>query len=280
VIPSIVLRDGTSIPQLGFGTYLVDPGDAADVVSAALDAGYRHIDTAQLYGNEAGVGEAVARSGIARSELYITTKLSTGNHAPDDVRRSFDQSLRDLGVDHVDLFLMHWPMPTKYDGDFPATWAAMAELLGDGRARSIGVSNFQPAHLERIIGETGIVPVVNQIEAHPYFANDVARAASRRHGITVEAWGPLGQGKVLGDPTIRAIGWELNRTSAQVILRWHIERGDIVFPKSTNPDRMRENLELFDFALTAEQTAAIDGLNRGEDGRVGSHPDRFEWMPS
>ena len=280
MIPTIALNDNTQIPQLGFGTYLVDPAEAAKVVSDALEAGYRHIDTAQMYRNEAGVGDAIARSGISRDELYVTTKLSNANHERDAVRRSFDQSLADLQVDYVDLFLMHWPLPTLYDGDFPATWAAMAELRGDGRVRSIAVSNFQPAHLDRIITETGVVPVVNQIEAHPYFANDVARVASCRHGIAVEAWGPLGQGKVLDDAVIAGIADDLGRSAAQIILRWHIERGDIIFPKSTRPERMRQNLDLFDFALTVEQTAAINALDRGEHGRVGSHPDTFAWLPA
>ncbi len=279
MIPSIDLHDGTRIPQLGFGTYLVDPADAAEVVSAALQAGYRHIDTAQMYGNEAGVGEAIAQSGIPRGDLYVTTKLSTANHAPDDVRRSFEQSLADLQVDYVDLFLMHWPMPNRYGGDFPATWRAMVELVGDGRARSVGVSNFEASHLDRIIAETGVVPVINQIEAHPYFPNDVVRAASRRHGIAVEAWGPLGQGAVLDDPAIARLAAGLGRSPAQVILRWHIERGDIVFPKSSHPERMRQNMELFDFELTAAQTAIIDGLDRGDEGRVGPHPDSFDWIP-
>jgi 2,5-diketo-D-gluconate reductase A len=280
VIPTIALSDNTHIPQLGFGTYLVDPTEAAKVVSDALEAGYRHIDTAQMYFNEAGVGDAIARSGIPRDKLYVTTKLSNANHERDTVHRSFDQSLTDLQVDYVDLFLMHWPLPTLYDGDFPATWAAMAELLADGRVRSVGVSNFQPAHLDRIIAETGIVPVVNQIEAHPYFANDAARWASRRHGVAVEAWGPLGQGKVLADPVIAEIADGVGRSPAQVILRWHIERGDIVFPKSTRPERMRQNLDLFDFELTTGQTAAIDALDRGDDGRVGSHPHTFAWLPA
>jgi 2,5-diketo-D-gluconate reductase A len=280
VIPTIALNDNTGIPQLGFGTYLVDPADAAKVVSDALEAGYRHIDTAQMYRNEAGVGDAIARSGISRGELYVTTKLSNANHERDAVRRSFDRSLTDLQVDYVDLFLMHWPLPTLYDGDFPATWAAMAERLADGRVRSIGVSNFQPAHLDRIIAETGVVPVVNQIEAHPYFANDVARTASLRHGVAIEAWGPLGQGKVLSDPVIGRIADGVGRSPAQVILRWHIERGDIVFPKSTRPERMRQNLDVFDFALTADQTATIDALDRGPDGRVGSHPDTMAWLPA
>lgn len=279
MIPSIALHDDTRIPQLGFGTYLVDQAEAAEVVSTALGLGYRHIDTAQMYGNESGVGAAIARSGVPRDELYVTTKLSTANHAPEDVRRSFEQSLRDLQLDRVDLFLMHWPMPNRYDGDFPATWNAMAELLAEGLVRSIGVSNFEPAHLDRVIVETGVVPVVNQIESHPYFPNDVARNASRSHGVEVEAWGPLGQGAVLDDAVIAKIAAEHGRTPAQVILRWHIERGDIVFPKSTHPDRMRQNLDIFDFELTGEQTAAIDGLSRGDQGRVGPHPDSFDWVP-
>ena len=280
MIPTIALNDNTQIPQLGFGTYLVDPTEAAKVVSDALEAGYRHIDTAQMYRNEAGVGDAIARSGISRDELYVTTKLSNANHERDTVHRSFGQSLTDLQVDYVDLFLMHWPLPTLYDGDFPATWAAMAELLADGRVRSVGVSNFQPAHLDRIITETGVVPVVNQIEAHPDFANDVARAASCRHGMAVEAWGPLGQGTVLDDAVIAGIADDLGRRPAQIILRWHIERGDIIFPKSTRPERMCQNLDLFDFALTVEQTAAVDALDRGDEGRVGSHPDTFAWLPA
>jgi 2,5-diketo-D-gluconate reductase A len=280
MIPSIVLNDGTSIPQLGIGTYLVEPAEAAKVVANALDAGYRHIDTAQMYRNEAGIGEAIARSGIPREDLYITTKLSNANHEPDAVRHSFDRSLTDLQADYLDLFLMHWPLPTLYDGNFPATWVAMVGLLADGRVRSIGVSNFQPAHLDRIIAETGVVPVVNQIEAHPYFPNDDARAASRRHGIAIEAWGPLGQGNVLDDSVIADIANDHHRHPAQIILRWHIERGDIIFPKSTHPGRMRQNLDLFDFALTSDQSAAIDSLDRGEDGRVGSHPDRLAWIPA
>jgi 2,5-diketo-D-gluconate reductase A len=276
----ITLHDGTTIPQLGFGTYLVDPDRTAETVTAALEVGHRHIDTAQMYNNETGVGDAVAASGLPRPELYLTSKLSNVAHRPDDVRRSFDATLAKLKVDYLDLFLMHWPLPTLYDGDYVSTWRAMTELVADGRLRSVGVSNFEPAHLERIIGETGVTPVVNQIEAHPYFPNTAARNAALAHGIAVEAWGPLGQGTVLHDETIAKIGAAHGRSVSQVTLRWHIQRGDIIFPKSMRPDRMRENFALFDFTLSADDVAAIDALDRGDTGRVGSHPNTFAWMPN
>lgn len=278
MIPDITLSNGVTIPQLGFGTWLVSPADAPDVVGRALTAGYRHIDTAQGYGNEAGVGAAIAASGIDRAELFLTSKLNNDQHAPADVRASFEQTLRDLGTDYLDLFLIHWPLPTRYDGDFSSTWAAMTDLLNDGRLRAAGVSNFEPAHLERIIADTGIVPVVNQIEAHPYFPNTATREWSLAHGIAVEAWGPLGQGKVLGDPVVGEIAREAGRSDAQVILRWHIQRGDIVFPKSTSTERMRQNMDVFDFELSAEQVARIDALDRGAAGRVGPHPDAFDMI--
>jgi 2,5-diketo-D-gluconate reductase A len=278
-VPTITLHDQTTIPQLGFGVFQVPPDDTAATVRTALEVGYRHIDTAQMYQNEAGVGEAIAGSGIPRDELYITTKVNNSNHRPDDVRRSFDESRKALGLEQVDLFLIHWPLPTRYDGDYVATWKAMAELVADGGVRSIGVSNFQAAHLDRIIGETGVVPVVNQIEAHPYFTNDATREASLRHGIKVEAWSPIAQGQVLDDPVITEIASAHGRTPSQVTLRWHVERGDIVFPKSTHEDRMRENFEIFDFALTADEVAAITALDRGADGRRGPDPDTFDWIP-
>jgi 2,5-diketo-D-gluconate reductase A len=278
VIPDIPLNDGTTIPQLGFGTYLVPPEETTEVVGHALEVGYRHIDTAQMYRNEAGVGEAIAASGVPRDELYITTKLANPFHRPDDVRKSFERSLQRLGVEHVDLFLIHWPLPTRYDGDYVSTWTAMTELVSDGRLRSAGVSNFQPAHLDRIVAETGVAPAINQIEAHPYFRNDVARAASTGHGTAVQAWGPLGQGAILDDPVIAEIASGRGRTSAQVILRWHIQRGDIVFPKSMRRERMEENFALFDFELAPDEVAAIDALDRGPDGRVGPDPDTFDWV--
>jgi 2,5-diketo-D-gluconate reductase A len=276
VTADISLHDGTTIPQLGFGVFLVPPAETEAVVGQAFEVGYRHIDTAQGYGNEEGVGRALAASGLARDEVYITSKLANSKHRYDDVRSSFDETLRKLGVDRLDLFLIHWPLPTRYDGDFVTTWKAMAELQADGRLTSVGVSNFQPDHLDRIVGETGVVPVVNQIEAHPYFRNEQARAATHKHGGVVEAWGPLGQGAVLKDPVIAKIAGERGKAVSQVILRWHIQRGDIVFPKSMRRERMAENFAIFDFELSASEMAAIDALDRGEAGRVGSHPETMD----
>jgi 2,5-diketo-D-gluconate reductase A len=276
VIPHIALNDQTTIPQLGFGTYLVPPDETAATVGAALDVGYRHIDTAQGYANEEGVGSAIRSSGLAREDLYITTKLANDAHRPVDVRRTFEESLDRLGVDYVDLFLVHWPLPTRYDGDYVSTWKAMTELVAGGRLRSAGVSNFEPAHLDRVVTETGIVPVVNQIEAHPYFANNDVRQASLAHGVVVEAWGPLGQGAVLDDAVLTEVGGQVGRTASQVALRWHVQRGDIIFPKSMRRERMEQNLAIFDFELTDSQMAAIDGLDKGEEGRGGPHPDTFD----
>ena len=278
-VPSIALNNGTSIPQLGFGVFQVPPEQTAEVTATALEVGYRHIDTAEMYGNEAGVGEAIRSSGIAREELYITSKLNNGFHRPDDARRAFDETLQKLGLDRIDLFLIHWPLPTQYDGDYVSTWKTLASFVEDGRAASVGVSNFQPAHLDRIVEETGVLPVVNQIEVHPYFTNEDARAASHRHQVAVEAWSPIAQGGVLGDPVINQIAEAHGKTSAQVTLRWHIERGDIVFPKSMREERMRENFEIFDFSLTPDEVAAISGLDKGEEGRTGPNPDTFDWIP-
>jgi len=278
-VPQLVLHDGTSIPQLGFGVFQVPPPETAATVTAALEAGYRHIDTAQMYGNEAGVGAAIAASGIARDELYVTTKLNNGFHRPDDARREIDASLVRLGLDQVDLFLIHWPLPTRYDGDFVQTWQALIEAQEAGKTRSIGVSNFQPAHLEEIVAETGVVPVVNQVEVHPFFANEEVRAANKRHGVLTEAWSPIAKGTVADDDTIGEVASLVGRTPAQVALRWHVQRGDIVFPKSMNPDRMRQNFEIFDFELEPTQMAALDRLDRGEAGRLGPNPDAFDWIP-
>jgi len=278
-VPTITLNDQTTIPQLGFGVFQVPPDETAATVASALEAGYRHLDTAQMYQNEQGVGEAIATSGIARDELYVTTKLNNGFHRPDDARRAFDESLAKLGLDRVDLFLIHWPLPTRYDGDFVSTWQTLVEFQKDGRATSIGVSNFQAAHLDRIIEETGVVPAVNQIEAHPFFGNEEVRAASAGHGIAVEAWSPIAQGKVNDDATIQAIASRLGRTPAQVALRWHVQRGDIVFPKSMRAERMAENFAIFDFELSPEDMAAVTGLGRGEEGRLGPNPDVFDYIP-
>ena len=278
-VPTITLHDQTTIPQLGFGVFQVPPDQTAKTVLNALEVGYRHIDTAQMYANEAGVGEAIATSGIPRDDLYITTKLNNGFHRPDDARRSLDESLARLGLDQVDLFLIHWPLPTRYDGDYVTTWRTMAEFVEDGRARSVGVSNFEPAHLDRIISETGVVPVLNQVEVHPFFGNEEVRAACARHDIAVEAWAPIARGKVNDDDTITGIADRLGRTPAQVALRWHIQRGDIVFPKTVNPERMRENFDIFDFELSDDDMSTITALDRGEEGRGGPHPDTFDMIP-
>jgi len=278
-IPALTQNDGRTIPQLGFGVFQVPPPETAGVVLDALAAGYRHIDTAQMYGNEKGVGEALASSGLARDEVYLTTKLNNGFHRPDDARRAFEQSLVDLGTDQVDLFLIHWPLPTKYDGDYVSTWNTLIEFAADGRARSIGVSNFQVDHLARLAAETSVVPAVNQIEVHPYFGNEDVRAADAAAGILTQAWSPIAQGAVLDDPVITGIADRLGRTPSQVTLRWHIERGDIVFPKTLSPERMRENAAIFDFELSAEDRTAITALDRGESGRRGPNPTTFDWIP-
>ncbi|MCR6033190.1 aldo/keto reductase [Nocardioides sp. zg-579] len=279
-VPTITLNNQTTIPQLGFGTYQVPPEETARAVGTALEIGYRHVDTAQMYRNEAGVGEAVKASGIPREELWITSKLNNGFHRPDDARRAFDETLAKLGVDTIDLFLIHWPLPTLYDGDYVSTWRTLTEFVEQGRARAVGVSNFQPAHLDRIVEETGVVPAVNQIEVHPYFCNEDARAASIRHGVEVEAWSPIAQGAVLDDEVIGRIAATYGKTPAQVTLRWHVERGDIVFPKSVTEQRIRENFDIFDFSLTVEEVAEISALDRGAAGRTGPDPDTFDYVPS
>ena len=276
-VPSIQLNDGNSIPQLGFGVFQIPPEETAEATRLALEIGYRHIDTAEMYGNEREVGEAVRASGLDRDEVFVTSKLNNGDHRPDDARAAFDRTLSALGFDHVDLFLIHWPLPTLYDGDFVSTWRALEEFRADGRARSIGVSNFEVDHLERLAAETDVVPAVNQIELHPYLLNEDVSAYGEEHGIATEAWSPLKQGEVLRDPAILEIAERLDRTAAQVVLRWHIQHGYIVFPKSTTPERMRENFGLFDFELEAGDVERIDGLDRGEAGRNGPHPDRMAY---
>jgi len=278
-VPLMTLNDGVQIPQLGFGVFQVPPAETEEAVTRALEVGYRHIDTAEMYQNEAGVGRAVAASGLARDEVFVTSKLNNGFHRPDDARRAFDGTLAALGMDHVDLFLVHWPLPTLYGGDFVSTWRTLEEFAADGRARSIGVSNFQPAHLDRLAAETGTVPSVNQVEAHPYFTNDEVRAYGGEHGIVTEAWSPIAQGAVLDDETIVKIAERLGRTPAQVTLRWHLQRGDVVFPKSTSPERMAENFALFDFELDDADVRAITALDKGESGRTGPNPDRFDYVP-
>ena len=278
-VPVLELNDGHTIPQLGFGVFKIPPAETERAVAVALEVGYRHIDTAEMYRNEEGVGQAVRRSGLDRGEVFVTSKLNNGFHRPDDARVAFEGTLKTLGFDYVDLFLIHWPLPTLYGGDFVSTWRTLEEFHADGRARSIGVSNFQVHHLERLAAETETVPAVNQIESHPYLTNDEVRAYDREHAILTEAWSPIAKGRVLTDPTITAIADRLGRTPAQVTLRWHIQRGDIVFPKSTTPSRIKQNFEIFDFRLADEDMAAISALDRGEQGRTGPHPDVFAYVP-
>ena len=279
-VPSIELNDGNSIPQHGFGVFQIPPDETAEAVERALAVGYRHIDTAEMYGNEKEVGEGVRAAGVERSEIFVTSKLSNAFHKPDDARRAFDQTLTDLGDDYVDLFLIHWPLPTLYGGDFVSTWKVMEELGSDGRARSIGVSNFQVDHLQRLFDECDVVPAVNQIELHPYFQNRDVAQFCEGHQIAIEAWSPIAQGDVLDDPALGEIAEAVGRSVAQVVLRWHIQKRYIVFPKSTTPERIEENFKLFDFELDADQMARIDGLDRGEDGRRGPNPDQFAYIPS
>ena len=278
-IPDIRLNDGRTIPQLGFGVYQIPPRDTEQAVREALAVGYRHIDTAEMYENERGVGEGVRASGPDRGEVFVTSKLSNASHAPDDARRAFDATLAELRFEYVDLFLIHWPLPTLYGGDFVSTWRTLEEFQRDGRARSIGVSNFQATHLDRLAADADTVPAVNQIEVHPYFPNDEVRAYGREHGIVTEAWAPLVQGKALSDPVVTEIAARLDRSPSQVVLRWHLQRGDIVFPKTTSPARMRENLDVFRFELSSEDIATLTALQRGSAGRTGPHPDSFDWVP-
>ncbi len=275
-VPDLTMNTGTTIPQLGFGVYQIEPKDTVEAVTRALEIGYRHIDTAEMYQNEAEVGEAVQHM---RSEVFLTSKLNNGFHRPDDARRAFDESLTKLRTDSIDLFLIHWPLPTLYDGDYVSTWRTLIEFLQDGRAKAVGVSNFQVPHLERLAAETDVVPAVNQIEAHPYVLNDEVREYGRAHGILTEAWSPIAQGQVLGDPVVAEVAQQVGRTPAQAVLRWHVQRGDIVFPKSTTPSRMEENFAIFDFELDAEQMKSLSSLDRGEAGRTGPNPDTFDYLP-
>jgi len=277
-VPLITLNDGNHIPQLGFGVYQVPPQETAATVRTAVEIGYRHIDTAQMYGNEKGVGQGIRDAGIDRAHVFVTSKLNNGFHLPDDARRSFDQTLADLGTDYVDLFLIHWPLPTRYDGDFVSTWKTLEEFKSDGRARSIGVSNFEIHHLEELARETETVPAVNQIEVHPYLTNDAVRAYGVEHNIVTEGWSPIARGAVLTDPVVSRIARATGAHPAQVVLRWHIERGDVVFPKSMHPQRIKENFEIFDFEINDEEIEALTALDRGEKGRHGPHPDVFDWI--
>lgn len=278
-VPNVTLRNGKQIPQLGFGVFQIDPEKTAQAVETALEIGYRHIDTAEMYGNEKQVGEGIRNSGIDRESVFVTSKLNNGFHKPDDARTAFDKTLSDLGTDYVDLFLIHWPLPTRYDGDFVSTWKTLEEFVADGRAHNIGVSNFQPAHLDRLAEETDTVPAVNQIEVHPYFVNNDVWAYGREHAIPTEAWSPIAQGNVLDDAELKRIADATGKSVAQVVLRWHIQRGNIIFPKSVTPERVKANFEIFDFELSSADVDAITALDKGEQGRNGPNPDTFDMIP-
>ena len=275
-VPNITLNTGVQIPQLGFGVFQIDPAETKDAVLQAFEVGYRHIDTAQMYGNEKGVGDAVAASGLDRKDVFLTSKLNNDMHDPADAAIAFDLTLEALGTDYVDLFLIHWPLPTV--SNFVETWKAMEDFYRSGRAKSIGVSNFQPHHLRRLNAETTITPAVNQVEVHPYLTQEAVRAFDAEHGIATEAWSPIAQGRVLDDPTIVRIAEAHGKSPAQVTLRWHIQRGDIVFPKSVTRSRIEENFALFDFELADLDVADITALNRDE--RTGPDPDTFDYVPS
>jgi 2,5-diketo-D-gluconate reductase A len=271
-VPAVRLNDGAEIPQFGFGVFQIPAEETVTAVRTALDAGYRHIDTAQMYGNEAEVGRAIAESGVPREEIFVTTKLNNDCHGYDAALGALDESLRKLGFDHVDLFLIHWPRPQE--GRYVETWTALEKLKADGKARSIGVSNFTVEHLDRLAVRTGTVPAVNQIELHPQFPQAALRAYHAEHGIATEAWSPIGQGgDLLQDGRLRALADEHGRSPAQIVLRWHIQLGNIVFPKSVTPERIRENIDVFDFELSARDMAVVDGLDTGT--RKGPDPDRF-----
>ena len=274
-VPNLTLNNGVTIPQLGFGVFQIPPDATRKATLAAFEVGYRHVDTAQMYGNEAGVGQAVRDSGLDRGDVFVTSKLDNSSHASDDALAAFDRSLAELEFDYLDLFLVHWPMPAV--GDFVETWRAMEEIYRSGRSKAIGVSNFQPNHLDRLRAETDVLPAVNQVEVHPYFTQTDVRSYGVEHGIVTEAWSPIAQGKVLDDPTIGRIAERYGKTPAQVTLRWHIQRGDVVFPKSATRSRVEENFAIFDFELGDDDVTDISLLDRDE--RIGPHPDKFNAMP-
>ena len=274
-VPTISLNNGVQIPQLGFGVFQIKPEETVKATTSALEIGYRHIDTAQMYGNEREVGIAVRESGIPREEVFVTSKLNNNRLERDDILRSFDTSLSELGFDYLDLFLIHWPLPAV--ADYVARWKVMEEIYAGGRVKAIGVSNFQPNHLRDLFGATDVRPAVNQIEAHPFLTQDELRAFGADHEIVTEAWAPIARGKVNDDPVIAGIAGQVGKTPAQVTLRWHIQRGDVVFPKSVTRSRVEENFDIFDFELDEPAMTAISALNR--DQRTGPNPDEFNYIP-
>lgn len=274
-IPQISLPNGIAIPQLGFGTYKVVSG-VYDAIRTAIDLGYRHIDTAQMYGNEAEVGRALADCGVDRSELFVTSKLRNDAHEPGAARTAFEQSLRDLRTDYLDLFLIHWPLPMHYGGDLLMPWSALEGIYHDELSRAIGVSNYQPPHLQVMLDHAEIHPHVNQIEIHPYLHNDSVRAFHREHNIATQAWSPLARGRIFDDPILMPIAQAHGVSVAQVALRWAIQRGDIVFPKASTPERQAQNLDVFGFELSEQEMSLIAACDKAEAGRTGSHPDTMD----
>jgi 2,5-diketo-D-gluconate reductase A len=269
---SLLLNDGRTIPQLGLGVYKIADALAADTVKIALDAGYRHIDTAALYENEVGVGQGLARSSVPREEVFVTTKVWNDRHGYDETLRAFDESLGKLGLEYVDLYLIHWPAPTQ--NRYVETWRALETLQASGRARSIGVSNFHPHHLDLLLAETDVVPVLNQVELHPWLQQAGVRAYDTAHGIRTEAWSPLARGRAIGDATLDAIGAKHSKSAAQIVIAWHLHLGNIVIPKSVTPERIRANIDVFDISLDAGDLAAIAALDSGE--RTGKDPDDLD----
>jgi diketogulonate reductase-like aldo/keto reductase len=271
-VPSVALNNGVMIPQLGFGVFLVPPDEVVEPVRIALETGYRLIDTATLYGNEEGVGRAIAESGVPRDEVFLTTKVWNTEHGYDETLRAFDDSAKRLGLDPIDLYLIHWPVPAL--DRYLDTWRALERLYADGRVRAIGVSNFTDVHLQRLMDESSTVPAVDQVELHPGFTQESLRAFNKAHGIVTEAWSPLGRGQgVLDNPVVIDIAQAHGRTSGQVVLRWHLQLDNVVIPKSVRPDRIRENFAVFDFELGAEEMAALSAID--SPGRIGPDPDAF-----
>ncbi|WP_315269225.1 aldo/keto reductase [uncultured Actinomyces sp.] len=271
-IPTLTLPTGSPIPVLGFGTYKVAPEDTYDAVRRALDVGYRHIDTAQMYGNEAEVGAALGASGIARDQIFLTTKVDNSNHEPERAAASITRSLEELRTDYVDLLLVHWPLPTLYGGDVTLPWPALEDAFNAGGARAIGLSNYEREHVDAVRAIATITPHVLQVEAHPFLPNADLRAYAHGLGMVFEAWSPLARGRATTDPTLIDIGAQLGVSAAQVALRWAIDRGHVVFPKTLSRQRMATNIDAFSFTLSPDQRARIDALDQGEAGRTGSHP--------